>query len=153
MKKIMLAAAVAAAGLAFGIESANTVGYTTKTIGAGKYMMVAVQFDTTSNTFMNADLAFKVDKAVASWVDPENDDDCIPNWFQNAPCLKIPLGTVDKGYRDLYYSSNACDVDDGYKGKEGWADEMGILVKTATIPEGQGFWLKLPASATATQTK
>ena len=27
MKKVMFAAAVAAAGLAFGIESANTVGY------------------------------------------------------------------------------------------------------------------------------
>ena len=45
MKKIMFAAAVAAAGLAFGIESANTVGYTTKTIPAGKDMTAAVQFE------------------------------------------------------------------------------------------------------------
>ena len=34
MKKVMFAAAVAAAGLAFGIESANTVGYTGSTSGA-----------------------------------------------------------------------------------------------------------------------
>ena len=34
MKKLMFTAAVAAAGLAFGIESANTVGYTSATSGA-----------------------------------------------------------------------------------------------------------------------
>ena len=142
MKKMMFAAAVAAAGLAFGIESANTVGYTTKTIPAGKYMMIAVQFDSTSNTLLNADQAFKVDQAVASWVDPENDDDCIPNWYQNAPCLKIPKGTVDLGYTDLYYSSNAADEADGYKGKPGWANKQGMLVKNTALRSGYGVWIQ-----------
>lgn len=142
MKKIMFTAAIAAAGLAFGIESANTVGYTTKTIPAGKYMMVAVQFDSTSNTILNADQAFSLDKAPASWVDPEEDDDCIQDWYLHAPCLKIPLGTVDKGYQDLYYTSNACDLTDGYKGKRGWANELGYLVKAPTLRPGYGVWIK-----------
>ena len=152
MKKIMLTAAVAAAGLAFGIESANTVGYTTKTIEAGKYMMIAVQFDSTSNTILNADQAFSLDKAPASWVDPEEDDDCIPNWYQNAPCLKIPKGTVDMGYTDLYYTSNACDLEDGYKGKRGWANELGYLVKAPLLRNGYGVWIKAGALEDVTVT-
>ena len=40
MKKLMFAAAVAAAGLAFGIESANTVGYTTTTARQGYSLFV-----------------------------------------------------------------------------------------------------------------
>ena len=44
MKKLMFAAAVAAAGLAFGIESANTVGYTTTTAREG-YTLFVPAFD------------------------------------------------------------------------------------------------------------
>ena len=44
MKKVMFAAAVAAAGLAFGIESANTVGYTTTTARQG-YTLFVPAFD------------------------------------------------------------------------------------------------------------
>jgi len=46
MKKVMFAAAVAAAGLAFGIESANTVGYhTVPSISDGQYVALGVQFE------------------------------------------------------------------------------------------------------------
>ncbi len=46
MKKVMFAAAVAAAGLAFGIESANTVGYATvPSISDGQYVALGVQFE------------------------------------------------------------------------------------------------------------
>ena len=44
MKKVMFAAAVAAAGLAFSIESANTVGYTTTTAREG-YTLFVPAFD------------------------------------------------------------------------------------------------------------
>ena len=44
MKKVMFAAAVAAAGLVFGIESANTVGYTTTTARQG-YTLFVPAFD------------------------------------------------------------------------------------------------------------
>ena len=46
MKKVMFAAAVAAAGLAFGIESANTVGYhTVPSISGSQYVALGVQFE------------------------------------------------------------------------------------------------------------
>ena len=49
MKKVMFAAAVAAAGLAFGIESANTVGYhTVPSISGGQYVALGVQFESCS---------------------------------------------------------------------------------------------------------
>ncbi len=49
MKKVMFAAAVAAAGLAFGIESANTVGYATvPSISGGQYVALGVQFESCS---------------------------------------------------------------------------------------------------------
>jgi hypothetical protein len=93
-------------------------------------------------------------QAPAAWLDPEVDDECISNWYKDAPCLKIPKGTVDKLYTDLYYTSNACYEDaTGYHGKPGWADQFGMLVSDATIPEGQGFWLVLKQAATITQTK
>ena len=147
MKKLMFAAAVAAGLAAFGdggLESANTVGYTTKTIEAGKYMMIAVQFDTTAGTAMSADEAFTLDKAPASWVNPEEDESCIAGWWQNAPCLKIPLGTVDQGYLDVYYTSNACyeESPDVYKGKPGWADQDGMLVASPALRSGYGVWIK-----------
>ena len=105
-------------------------------------MMVAVQFDTTAGTTMSADDAFTLDKAPASWVDPENDDFCISGWYNDAPCLKIPLGTVDKGYRNLYYTSNACYEDGtGYHGKPGWADMEGMLVEAPQLKAGYGVWL------------
>ena len=152
MKKLMIAAAAAFCGTVFGLESANVVGYTTKTIPAGKYMMVAVQFDTTENTEMNVDQAIKVNKAGKAWASA-TDETCIPNWFANAPCIKIPKGTVDKGYTDLYYAKDACDADDDWALKPGWADESGMMVKNVTIPEGMGFWFVAKDAVTSTVTK
>jgi hypothetical protein len=140
MKKLMFAAAVAAAGLAFGIESANTVGYTTKTIDAGNYMMIGVQFDTTAGTVMKAAEAFQLDKAPQAWASPD-DEECISGWYVNAPCLKIPKGTVDKLYTDLYYASDAYDMDDGQFYKD-WATEDGIRVKNVSLRAGYGVWIK-----------
>ena len=141
MKKLMIAAADAAVGLgASALESANVVGYTTKTIPAGKYMMIAVQFDTTANAAMNADQAFKLDKAGHAW-ESADAPECIPNWYTTAPCLKIPKGTVNMGYTDLYYAEDACDESDNYALKPGWADQYGMLVKAPALLSGYGVWL------------
>ena len=140
MKKLMFTAAVAAAMGAFAIESANVVGYTTKTIPAGKYMMIGVQFDTTAGAAMNADQAFKLDKAGHAW-ESADAPECIPNWYTTAPCIKIPYGTVNMGYRDLYYAEDACDADDNYALKPGWADQFGMLVKAPALLSGYGVWL------------
>ena len=120
------------------------MGYTTKTIPANQYMMLAVQFDSTANTALSADDAFTLDKAPDSWVDPENDDDCIPGWYTNAPCLKIPQGVGSLGYTDLYYTRNACyeESKDVYKGKPGWATMEGMLVEAPALLPGYGVWIK-----------
>jgi len=137
---MMFAFAAAAAIGAFAIESANVVGYTTKTIPAGKYMMIGVQFDTTAGVAMNADEAFKLDKAGKAW-ESADAEECIPNWFATAPHLMIPKGTVNMGYTDLYYAEDACDEDDGYALKPGWADQFGMLVKAPALLSGYGVWL------------
>ena len=141
MKKLVFAAAVVAAafGLKAELASANVVGYTTKTIPAGKYMMVAVQFDTTEDAEMNADQAFTLNKAGKAWASADAPE-CIPGWYTTAPCLKIPKGTVDKGYTDLYYAEDACDESDNYALKPGWADRYGMLVKTPALRSGYGVW-------------
>ena len=76
MKKMMFALAASVAIGAFAVESANTVGYTTKTIPAGKYMMLGVQFDTTAGATMKAAEAFKLDKAGKAWASAD-DEECI----------------------------------------------------------------------------
>ena len=53
MKKLMIATAVVAfcgAVLADGITSANTVGYTSKAVTAGRYYLIGTQFDETGTT-------------------------------------------------------------------------------------------------------
>ena len=140
MKKVMFAAAVAAAGLAFGIESANTVGYTTKTIPAGKYMMIAVQFDKVGGTALKFDEAFKLNVTGPKAWQSEEDEECIPGWYANAPCLKIPNGTADQLYRDLYWTQNAWN-DAAGEFVEGWADAGGDYVASAEMLSGYGVWM------------
>ena len=120
------------------------MGYTTKTIDAGNYMMIAVQFDKTNGATMSADDAFTLSHAPASWVDPASDEECISGWWQNAPCLKIPHGSVEMGYTDLYYTRNACyEVSpDVYAGKAGWATGDGMLVPDPALKSGYGVWIK-----------
>ena len=130
------------AAVGFGADAieSNIAGFQKKTVPAGKYQMFGVQFDKDGKA-MTADQAFKVDSDVAAWVDPEMDDDCIPDWYKDAVCLKVPIGTVDKGYSDYYYSINACDEDDDYKGKPGWANEYGMLQKNVQLKPGYGVWI------------
>ena len=141
MKKLMFGMAVAAAGLAFGaVESANVVGYTTKTIEAGKWMMIAVQFDKVGGGAKTFDEAFKLNVTGPKAWNSADDEDCIPGWYANAPCLKIPLGTALEGYRDLYWTQNAWD-DDAGDFVEGWADATGGYVAAAPMLKGYGVWL------------
>ena len=142
MKKVMFAAAVAAGLVAFGdgIESANTVGYTTKTIPAGKYMMIAVQFNNIGGTAKTFDQAFKLNVTGPKAWNSADDEDCIPGWYATAPCLKIPYGTADQAYRDLYWTQNAWN-DAAEEFVEGWADADGAYIASAEMLDGYGVWL------------
>ena len=140
MKKVMFGLAAAAAIAAFGIESANVVGYTTKTITSGKLMMVAVQFDKVGGAQQAFNEAFEINdeaKTVLAWDSEENE---IPGWTAEAPSLRIPYGTVNMGYRNLYYTANAWDDDNGCY-TNGWADMYGFLVTDATMLSDYGVWL------------
>ena len=144
MKKLMFTAAVAAAMGALAIESANTVGYTTKTIPAGSYQILAVQFDGTDNNTLPLSKALQLDSSVAvsAWASME-DEFCIPNWYKSAVHIMVPKGVVSEGYTDLYYSSNAYD-NDAEEFVVGWADQDGVYVKDAEVAflSGHALWVQ-----------
>ena len=77
MKKLMFATAVAAAGLAYGVESSNVVGYNTKTLEAGKFAIAAFQFEATDGTLDINKIVSGL--APASYAEYGNDFVDVPN--------------------------------------------------------------------------
>ena len=143
MKKLMFTAAVAAAGLAFGIESANTVGYTTKTVQAGSFYLVGAQFDETGTTSAGRVDMNKLIKLPDGLVAGEYDND-----FATAPVIQVqkPSGI---GYDKYYYISDGTynDGDDTPLGKDAWCDVDGYeLTAAAKLTLGKGVWFKTPVT-------
>ena len=132
MKKVMFSAAVAAAGLAFGIESANTVGYNTDTITAKKFNMVSVPFEGTDGD------GFKLDQCL-SGVDLTGTDS--PTTADQIQFWDAATGSYDNWY---FY-----DAGDEYTG---WWD-VGTQTKMFEtdypngLPAGSAFWYKSAAAA------
>ena len=141
MKKLMFATAVAAAGLAYGVESSNVVGYNTKELTAGKFAIAAFQFEATDGTLDINKIVSGL--APASYAEYGND-------FVNvAPQVQVPNGV---GYDIYYYLSDGYYIDEQGKESEkaGWCDmsgtiagddEAGALV-SGIVPAGAGFWAK-----------
>ena len=141
MKKVMFAAAVAATGLVFGIESANTVGYSTKDAEQGKFIILGAQFD-------NTDGARKVNGLIAGVEGVAYDDD---NLFQTtAAQIQVPNASTG-GNDTYYYLTDGWYDDNGNDGyKAGWCDAAGVLVDAELIP-AIALWLRsTPGNATAT---
>ena len=132
MKKVMFAAAVAAAGGLMAIESANVVGYNTDTITAKKFNMVSVPFEGTDGK------GFKLNQCL-SGVDLTGTDS--PTTADLIQIWDAASGT----YEDWYYY----EAGDEWTG---WWDAM-----TATkmfedqysngLPAGTAFWYKSAAAA------
>ena len=139
MKKLMFAAAAAAAGLAFGIESANTVGYSTKDAEQGKFIILGAQFD-------NVDGARKVNGLIAGVEGVAYDDDNL--FWTTAAQVQIPSAN---GYDTYYYLTDGWYDDNGNDGyKEGWCDAAGVLVDDELIP-AIALWLRsTPGNAATT---
>ena len=128
MKKVMFAAAVAAAGLAFGIESANTVGYhTVPSISGGQYVALGVQFESCAG----GSIAVKDLVTVAN------------------PTGGGQIGTADQIWRwntvtaswtkYFYYSS---------RGQTRWVESTATTTATTdTIPAGEGFFFQRAGGA------
>ena len=144
MKKLMFAAAVAAtAGIAGAIESANTVGYTTREIN-NKFVISAGQFDAIGgDTFSVASVGVDAPATVNAWItwDEDADEfyDNVPGWAQKAPQIQIPNAN-GTGYTIAYYVADARNDEDKNAGA-GWVDGGGYLIN-ATITSGIGMWTR-----------
>lgn len=138
MKKLMFALATAAAlvGMA-DIESANTVGFTTKSITPDQYYLIGTQFQG-----VGADAQIEMSKLlVLSNIQSVGFDDMIE---QGAEILVFD----GVGYNHYYYINDAYDSSDNPVEGEYWADIDGYMVTASDVfTLGQGFWLKVPAAA------
>ena len=138
MKKIMFTAAVAAGLAAFGIESANTVGYTSKDVTAGKFYLIGTQFDKAgSDSAGSIDMndLIKLSSSIKAGL---YDDD-----FATAP--KISVLNAAGGYTSYYYISDGTDDNDDELGYDCWCDGGGYeLDDSAKLTLGKGFWFTSP---------
>lgn len=136
MKKLMFTAAVAAAMGAFAIESANVVGYTTKSTPQGKFMIGTVPFETTDGDM-------DINKLISGFT-PVTIDWSLDEYtlFRNlAAQLQIWNGS---NYDTAYYVSNAWFDDGTEEGdyKEGWCDGDGLLLEDYEFTPGGAYWVK-----------
>ena len=133
MKKLMFTAAVAAAGLAFGIESANTVGNAASSNPALKsYVMVANSFQDVGETSLD------LHKIVT---------DATPATYKtraaSAPLLKIwdpTAGNGIGGYTTYYYIDDCEDPEDEDEEITAWATNKGEYPENVTLPLGSAMW-------------
>ena len=139
MKKLMFAAAVAAAGGLMAIESANVVGYNTQSIQGGKMNCVSFQF---------ADLTASGDLASLANLSTSGLTPGVYNTMEtDAPCIMIYDGAG--GYNYYYYISDAYDA--GGNEVTAWANFSGDVADD-TVTLGTGFWLRIPAGSCSTGT-
>ena len=141
MEKVMFAAALAAAFAATAeIESANTVGYAAKTVEAGKFYLIGVQFNDAADATKGAIDMNALIKLSSDFTPGTYDSD-----FAGAPEIQVlkPSG----GYNKYYYISDATDDDDQPLGYNCWADTDGYELKDADkLALGKGFWFHASAS-------
>jgi hypothetical protein len=140
MKKLVTAACALVAGMALaqGVTSANTVGYTTKTIAADTFYLCGIQFEEVGN----GTGAIKLDDLVSMSGISAGKYDTMESV---AAQIQVRNGNV---YVPYYYISDAYDS----KGAEvtGWANGVGDLVEGDAIPVGAGFWVKSPTAGSIT---
>ena len=137
MKKLMFAAAVAAGLAAFGegIESANTVGYTTQGwMAQGEYYMMGMQFETTAGASIKLN-----DIDFGDMTGPYYDS---ANAFR-ATAPQIQLAFPDReGVTAYYYlADGAANFTD-----PGWVDNVGNPVDP-DVSAALGFWYRNTTSA------
>ncbi len=133
------------AASAFAVESANVVGYTTKTLTAGQYGLAAIQFQTTDSQTANLQDLISCSVAINSY---DANDNFQNDWYQSAAQIQIRSGT---GWLEYYYCA---DADLAIPGEEevwipGWANTVGTYVQDRTIAPGTGIWFIGPSGSSA----
>ncbi len=134
MKKLMFAMAAAAGLMAFGegIESQNTVGYSSTSVAANTWYMAGVQFtDTATGTSISLQDFLKGDFEAKTFWDDE---------LAIAPMVQV-FGS--SGYTAYYYFNDAASGADEITA---WADMGGDAVDVTLTP-GQALWFKNPTAA------
>ncbi len=123
--------------MADGIESANTVGYSTQAVQGDKLYCIGLQFNDVGET----DLA-SIANLATSGITPGQYD----TMATDAPCIMIYDGV---GYDYYYYISDAYDAN----GDEvtAWADAGGDVVAEQKAI-GTGCWLRIPAGKASAGT-
>ena len=137
MKKLMFTAAVAAAGLAFGIESANVVGYYSSddNFRAGNTMYTPMFAGVGSETYSIQDIT-----PIGTTV---------PDGSSLTGAISLQKLTATGGQSgSLYYWMDYYDEDEE-EDEYGWKTAV-FADATITFTAGEAFWLKMPASAECT---
>ena len=111
MKKLMFTAAVAAGLAAFGdgIESQNTVGYSTRSMPANTFRMLSSPWESTQgNLNINAIMPYQSNVTV-DWVKIGDGDEEIETYFASAPQIQVQItsGAAEGNYYTYYYIKNA----------------------------------------------
>ena len=137
MKKLVTAACALAAAMALadGVESANTVGYTTVNLTAGKWYMIGIQFQDIGGGAIKLDDLIKLSGVTAStWEDQETKAIEIQYWNGG-------------NYDHLYYISDAYAYGTETElGKDCWALD-GVESSDFAKTPGEGFWLHATTAA------
>jgi len=141
MKKLMFAAAVAAAGGLMAIESANVVGYASSSNPAAKsYVMVASSFQDVGQTSLDLN-------KIATTATPAT----YSTRVASAPLLKI-WDPVKEGYTTYYYIDDCEDPEDEDEEITAWATGKGEYPENVTLPLGSALWFISQVEANKTVT-
>ncbi len=136
MKKVMIAAAIAATLGAFGIESANTVGYQTMDLTPGKQVMKGAMFISVGSASLSLQ-DIRMDAATLA-------DGSSMIWWWNKDTRKYSYA----------YWCPACDASGNYINAKGevvenesdaalvWGDESTWEAIEKTFAPGEGFWIQ-----------
>ena len=111
------------------VESANTVGYTTINLTAGKWYMIGIQFQDIGGGNIKLDDLISFTGVTASTWEDQEDDAAQIQYFNGV------------GYDIFYYISDAYAYGTETElGKDCWALD-GVQTNGDSIPVGGSFWL------------
>lgn len=134
MKKVMFGLAAVAAISAFAaLESANTVGYESRSLTADKKVVSGVNFVTVGENYLDLQTITMDDDVV---------DGGASIWWWNTDTGKYDASAY--WYTELY----ADEEGETTLGYAGWGDPEYWMPISKTFAAGEGFWIQAGANAT-----
>ena len=151
------------ATVGFAIESANTVGYSTRLMPANTFRMLSIPWESVKGSLNINEILPYQSSVTIDWVKVGDGDEEIETYFASAPQIQVQMisGAAEGGYNTYYYVNNAYVGDDPETGdiitKAGWCDANGAYVDGVAETSGDGslipgvsVWFKDPGVADAT---